>query len=220
MIGIYKVTNPKEKVYIGQSIDVEHRFYEYSLLTNCKSQIKLFRSLKKYGVDSHNFEVLEECSIEDLNERERHYQDYYNVLGEGLNCRLTTSNDKSGKNSLESNRKRSETLKGKRTGPRPDVSERNKIVHKGKTISEEHRKAISKHFKGKPHPYQGPRGVSLRKPILQYSKDRITLIKEHISMQEAAKSVGRGAGDIHRVVTGKGNSCAGFWWKYKEDGEV
>lgn len=216
MIGIYKITNPNGKVYIGQSINIEHRFYEYSLISNCEYQIKLVRSFKKYGPDNHTFEVLEECRVEELNDRERYYQDYFNVLEEGLNCRLTTSSDKSGKNSLESNLKRSKTLKGKKRGPRPDVVERNKIVHKGKTISDEHKKSISKHFKGRPHPYQGPRGVTLRKPILQYSKDRKTLIKEHISMQEAGKSVKRGASDIYRVVSGKGKSCAGYWWKYKD----
>jgi group I intron endonuclease len=216
MIGIYKITNPKGKVYIGQSIDVGHRLYEYTLKTNCQSQIKLFNSLNKYGVDNHTFEIIEECKIEELNERERYYQDLYDVLHKGLNCRLTSSTDKSGKNSLDSNLKRSNTLKGRKRGPRPDVVERNKIVHRGKTISAETRKKMSDVLKGKPHAYQGPRGVSLRKPILQYSKDRTTLIKEHISMQEAAKSVNRGACDIHRVCNGKGKSCAGFWWKYKE----
>lgn len=216
MIGIYKITSPSGKVYIGQSIDIEHRFHEYSLITNCNFQTKLFRSLKKYGANKHSFEILEECALEKLNERERYYQDKYNVLSEyGLNCRLTTTQDKSGKNSLESNKKRSESLKGKKRGPRPDVSERNKKVHKDKIITKEHREAISKHFKGKPHPYQGPRGVTLRKPILQYSKDRTTLIKEHISMQEAAKFVNRRASDIHRIVSGNGNFCAGYWWCYK-----
>lgn len=216
MKGIYKITNPKGKVYIGQSVNVEHRFYEYSLIKNCESQIKLFRSLKKYGPTNHTFELLEECNADILNEKERYYQDYYDVLSKnGLNCKLTTTNDKSGKNSLESNIKRSKTMKGKNRGPRPDVVEKNKIVHKGKIISDEHKKAISNHFKGKPHPYQGPRGVTLRKPILQYSADKTTLIKEHISMQEAAKSVNRGAGDIHRIVSGRGKTCAGYWWTYK-----
>jgi len=216
MIGIYKITNPNGKIYIGQSIDIEHRFYEYKRIRNCKTQPLLFNSFKKYGSDTHIFEILEECSIDELNLKERHYQDYYNVLNNnGLNCKLTTTYDKSGKNSLESNIKRSQTLKGKKRGTRPDVVEKNKIVHRGKTISEQHKKAISNHFKGKPHPYQGPRGVTLRKPILQYSEDRTMLIKEHISMQEAAKSVNRGAGDIHRIVSGKGKTCAGFWWTYK-----
>ena len=216
MIGIYKITNPKGKVYIGQSIDIEHRFYEYKCTTNCKNQTLLFNSLKKYGPHTHKFQILEECNIGELNVKERHYQDYSDVIDTNrLNCRLTTTYDKSGKNSLESNIKRSQTLKGKNRGPRPDVVEKNKIIHRGKTISDEHKKAISNHFKGKPHPYQGPRGVTLRKPILQYSEDKTTLIKEHISIQEAAKSVNRGAGDIHRIVSGRGKTCAGYWWTYK-----
>ena len=216
MIGIYKITNPNGKVYIGQSINIEHRFYQYSIITNCKSQIALFNSLKKYGPSSHTFEILEECNVDELNFKERYYQDYYNVLSEsGLNCRLTTTKDKSGRNTLESNIKRSETLKGVKRGPRPDVVEKNKIIHKGKTISDAHKEAISKYFKGKPHPYQGPRGVTLRMPVLQYSKDRKILLNEYISISEAAKAVGRGGGDIHRVISGKGVSCAGFWWMYK-----
>jgi group I intron endonuclease len=216
MIGIYKITNPNKKVYIGQSINIENRFYQYNIITNCKSQIALFNSLKKYGPALHTFEILEECNVDELNFKERYYQDYYNVLGEnGLNCRLTTTKDKSGRNTLESNIKRSETLKGVKRGPRPDVVEKNKIVHKGKTISDAHKEAISKYFKGKPHPYQGPRGVTLRMPVLQYSKDRKVLLNEYISISEAAKAVGRGGGDIHRVISGKGVSCAGFWWMYK-----
>lgn len=216
MIGIYKVTNPKGKIYIGQSIDIENRICEYTNIRNCKNQLKLYNSLNKYHPNNHIFEILEECNEDELNERERYYQDYYNVLSvNGLNCRLTASSDKSGKNSLESNKKRSETMMGKNKRPRPDVSERNKIVHTGKTISKEHRDAISKHFKGKPHPYQGPRGITLRKPVLQYTKNRNILIKEHKSLQDAGRSVNRGAGDIHRIVSGKGNSCAGYWWSYK-----
>ena len=47
MIGIYKITNPKEKVYIGQSIDIEKRWKRYYYTLNCKSQTALYRSLKK-----------------------------------------------------------------------------------------------------------------------------------------------------------------------------
>ena len=47
--GIYKITNPKNKVYIGQSKDIIKRWYYYKTL-HCKSQIKLYNSLLKYGV--------------------------------------------------------------------------------------------------------------------------------------------------------------------------
>jgi group I intron endonuclease len=96
MIGIYKITSPSGKIYIGQSINIEKRF-KYYKRKSCNGQTILLRSFNKYGVENHKFEIIEECSIELLNERERFYQDLYNVIGKnGLNCILTKTNDKSG----------------------------------------------------------------------------------------------------------------------------
>lgn len=93
MIGIYKITSPSSRIYIGQSIDIEKRLYYYKSL-RCKQQPILFKSLLKYGFTNHIFEVIEECSIDLLNERERYWQDYYDVLNGGLNCVLTKTNEK------------------------------------------------------------------------------------------------------------------------------
>ena len=42
------------------------------------------------------FEIIEQCILTQLNERERYWQDYYDVLGiNGLNCKLTETKDKS-----------------------------------------------------------------------------------------------------------------------------
>ena len=68
MIGIYKITNPNGKVYIGQSIDLERRLYYYKNLKQSNSQILLNRSFLKYGTVNHTFEIIEECEIELLNE--------------------------------------------------------------------------------------------------------------------------------------------------------
>ena len=88
MIGIYKITNPKGKVYIGQSINIHNRKKNYELF-NCHQQPKIYNSLKKYGWEQHIFEVIEECSLEQLNEREMYWGRYYNVLGNnGLNLKL------------------------------------------------------------------------------------------------------------------------------------
>ena len=114
MIGIYKITNPKGKVYIGQSVNIEKRFYMYSLVKNCENQLLLFRSFNKYGVSNHTFEIIEECSVKLLNERERYWQDFYNVLENGLNLRLTKTNDKSGSVSLDTKNKMSLAKKGKK----------------------------------------------------------------------------------------------------------
>ena len=62
-----------------------------------KGQVKLYRSLLKHGPENHKYEILLECVESSLNEQERYYQELYNVLQNGLNCRLTKTEDKSGK---------------------------------------------------------------------------------------------------------------------------
>ena len=89
--GIYKITSPSNRIYIGQSIDIERRFKSYKT-KKAKNQPKLFNSFLKYGTDNHQFEIIEECIFEDLNKRERYWQDYYDVCGKnGLNCLLTNN---------------------------------------------------------------------------------------------------------------------------------
>ena len=112
MIGyIYKITNPKGKIYIGQTISLEHRIWAYSSC-NCKKQIKLYNSIKKYGWENHNLTVLKIVLEEELNIAERYYQDIFNVLSKnGLNCRLTGTKELSGKINKETILKRKEYWK-------------------------------------------------------------------------------------------------------------
>jgi len=97
MVGIYKITSPTKRIYIGQAVNYNVRLSQYQNLNNSKNQRKLYHSFKKYGISSHIFEFIEECRVEDLNKRERYWQDFYNCLGKGLNCLLTSTSDKSGK---------------------------------------------------------------------------------------------------------------------------
>ena len=76
MIGIYKIISPTNKPYIGQSINIKKRFGQYKRF-DCKNQNKLYNSLVKYGWDAHKKDILEECSIEQLNERETYWKQYY-----------------------------------------------------------------------------------------------------------------------------------------------
>ncbi len=102
MVGIYKITSPSGRVYIGQSVNVEKRIKHYKYL-HCKKQRRLYNSLIKYGYENHVFEVVEECKFEDLNNLERYYQEKYNVLGKfGLSCELTNCNNGSRKLSEQS----------------------------------------------------------------------------------------------------------------------
>src|SRR5690606_8377148 len=131
MIGIYKITSPSGKIYIGQSVNIENRIKFYRL-GHLKNQTALMASFRKYGFDNHKFEVIEECDIERLNERERYWQDYYNVLRYGLNCRLTKFKDKSGRLSDETKAKISQSRIGEKN---PNF---------GKSLSLEHKMKLSK----------------------------------------------------------------------------
>lgn len=162
MVGIYKITNPNNRVYIGQSKVIEKRLYCYSNVKNCKNQIRLYRSLVKYGWKNHKFDVIEECLIEQLNERERYWQDYYDVLGEkGMNLILTKTDTKKGtispekivpnrgkKLTLEVTKKMSEAQKGHSRKHKEETKILISQKCMGRVMSESTRNKISNSRKG------------------------------------------------------------------------
>ena len=82
MIGIYKITNIITKdAYIGQSIQIEERFKEHKNPTNWKREKnkKLYQNFLNFGLNNFTFEVLEECEIQELNEKEQYWISYYNT---------------------------------------------------------------------------------------------------------------------------------------------
>jgi len=114
MIGIYKIISPNKKIYIGQSKSIEKRFKSYKKL-RCKSQVKLYRSFLKYGVENHKFEIVCECGVSELNIYERYYQDMYSVIGrDGLNCQLINTDYQNGAVCDETKEKMSIQRKGRK----------------------------------------------------------------------------------------------------------
>lgn len=74
--GIYEITSPSNRVYIGQSININKRWKNYKN-SDCKGQPVLYKSFKKYSPKAHIFEIIEECDKSELNCRERFWQDEY-----------------------------------------------------------------------------------------------------------------------------------------------
>jgi len=112
MTGIYKITSPNGRIYIGQSVDIIIRFKYYRLL-KCEKQVRLYASFVKHGVENHIFEIVEECVIVKLNERERYWQDFYDATGKcGLNCKLSGYWNVKGSHSEETKNKIREKAKG------------------------------------------------------------------------------------------------------------
>lgn len=170
--GIYKITNPKNKIYIGQSINIKSRFACYKAV-KCKRQVKLYNSFKKYGVENHKFEILHYCHPEKLNELEAYYIELFQSFNNknGLNLKSGGYNSSY---SNESKRKMSEARIGKKASMQTIIklreshkghkgwnkglkhSDETKLKmrknHKGmlgKKMTDEHKSKISKANKGK-----------------------------------------------------------------------
>lgn len=100
MIGIYKITKKENgKSYIGQSNNIERRIKEHQSKRTHPYPIE--NAIQKYGKDAFTYEVLEECKLEELDEKEKYWIAYYNTYkGFGYNC-----NEGGGKSSGENNPK-------------------------------------------------------------------------------------------------------------------
>ena len=236
MAYIYKITNPKGKVYIGQTTDIAKRKQSYSKNLNV-NQTKIYNSIKKYGWDSHIFEIIEECDIDLLNNRERYFQELFNCIGQtGLNCRLTKTNDKSGLFSEETKLKMSEV--GKTKFEKIEKLKRSRHDWTGKKHSEETKKKMSEAAKGKPktkdHIAKLPQNQKgkfrakysqelknkmfnsslSKKKINQITRDGV-LINTFLSSNHAAKCIGlTKGGNIRSCANGKIPTAYGFIWRY------
>ena len=87
--GIYKITNLSTKQsYIGQSVNIQDRIKQHikcGLGIDASHTNMLYNSMQKYGVWSFAFELIEQCSKEQLNEREKFYISLYQTDKFGYN---------------------------------------------------------------------------------------------------------------------------------------
>jgi len=81
MIGIYKITNHLGQIYVGSSNDI-YRRWNFHMSKIRKGKLKVHKSIEKYGLESHKFEVLEECEYKILAIKERFWQDKLNSYSE------------------------------------------------------------------------------------------------------------------------------------------
>lgn len=178
-IGIYKITSPSNKIYIGQSVELDKRLIAYQR-GKCKAQTKLYNSIKKYGFDKHLFEVIEICEVEKLNERERFYQELFNVIGDGgLNLKLTKTTDKSGRHSDETKDKiRRKAIGRKRNAGVSEQINKTRIKRglvKGNYHSEEWKEILSEKIKGDKNP---AKREDVKKKISEANTGRIKTEEE------------------------------------------
>ena len=91
MIGIYKITNKiNNKCYIGQSVNINKRWNAHIHQFNNIDvyNYPLYRAFRKYGIENFSFEIIETCSRDKLNEREKYWIQYYDSCYNGYNQSL------------------------------------------------------------------------------------------------------------------------------------
>ena len=173
MIGIYKITNPKGKIYVGRSINLEKRKKDYSRLSQTKGQPLIHNSILKYSWEYHTFEILEICSLEELNQKEIYWINFFNCIEKGLNLKEGGYNI------------------GKHH-PQTIIKMRNTKLGKKQPWVVPQATAMGKSNKGKTRTETFKTNIRLNniKPVLQYDKQE-NLIKEWECGYDAARFLGK-----------------------------
>lgn len=79
--GIYKITNLENGMcYVGQSVNLIERWRQHikrGIGAETPTRNKLYPAMLAIGVENFTFEVIEECSKDQLDEREDYWQNYF-----------------------------------------------------------------------------------------------------------------------------------------------
>lgn len=81
--GIYKITNLKNNlVYIGQTVNFGIRRRDH---WSDKTNDDLHNDIQKLGREYFKFEIIEKCDVDQLDEREKYWIEYYDSYNMGYN---------------------------------------------------------------------------------------------------------------------------------------
>lgn len=79
--GIYKITNLQNNMcYVGQSTNIAERWKQHikrGLGADTPTRNKLYPIMQTVGVENFSFEIIEECTKSQLNDREDYWQDFF-----------------------------------------------------------------------------------------------------------------------------------------------
>lgn len=194
MKGVYLITNTITGAkYVGQSVDIQRRFTEHKTPNaSLKSKSALFVSdIRRYGIESFRFEVLEECSEAELRTKEKKWID---KLQPEYNVQRTPRAV-----SEERRKQISATLK-RRWEEKPEIEKRAIIERqligprKGHPVSEETREKLRRANLG-----QGRYGVRIAETGVVYR-----------TAKECAKALGCSYFTILNGINGKTKTTKGY----------
>lgn len=176
--GIYKITSPSGKIYIGQSSNLKKRYFEYKNAL-CKKQAALYNTIIKYGFESLKFEIICFCKEDELNELEIKYIEQFNSFdtANGLNLK---SGGRFFKFSTETKERMSKTRK--------ELYSQGKIIppNKGKHLSEETKLKLRIFNTGKAAAFKGRKHSEKSKELIRWKrKNQVITASHRLSLSRA-----------------------------------
>lgn len=89
--GIYKITNIKNNMcYIGQAKDIASRWNQHckrGVGADTPTKNKIYPAMLEYGIENFTFEIIEDCELEKLGEREKFWQEYFKAKEYGYSIK-------------------------------------------------------------------------------------------------------------------------------------
>lgn len=181
---IYKITNPSGSIYIGKTINLSKRLDRYKNL-HCKSQINIYRSLLKYGFNSHEVTILHELPIDVTNLVLSGYEIFYIKVFRDAGFNLMNLTD--GGEGLLGKKHSKETIDKMRLsakGVSPAARAAALAFHTGRKMPEEQRRKIGDSSRGCSLSENHKRKISERKKGVVFSDTH----KEKLSAAHKGKS--------------------------------
>jgi len=231
--GIYKIEHIESgKTYIGQSDDLERRLNAHkNWFMNPKRIINrhLYNYAKKYSIDAFTFEILQECNIDALDEREIHW---YNIYKDNtFNVRLDPVTNRGIKRTDEFCAINSEIQKKKFADPNNLAKHREMI--KQRSLNKEWVKNVKEGAKKRAADPEWRRkqkkavndperikqikiknfNTGYSKCVASYSIDN-QFVDYFLNAKEASLIVGGERGNIVNCLNGRIPSAYGYKWKY------
>lgn len=200
--GIYCIENKiNNKKYIGQSIDIEKRWYNHinALELKYHYNIHLQRAWDKYGSSNFDFYILELCDKRYLDEKEIYYITKYDTFKNGYN---RTSGGKGVPDIIVSE----------------EVRKKIAVASTGRFYSEKTREKMRQHMLKQ---FQDSEFVkAFRKniesqmmPVCCYNQSGY--ICSYTNIHEAAKAIGAEPTNVCKVLKGKHKTCNGYTFCYE-----
>lgn len=231
--GIYSIENKtNHKKYIGQSVNIKNRWchHKADLKNGEHDNDYLQKSWNKYGDQNFEFKILEECSENMLNDRERYYIDLYNTMNRDYGYNLKSGGQDKNyatedvKNKISKGNKKyykehpeakiQSSINAYKQWSNPEIKA--KIIGEnngmyGKTHMEEAKKKISEAQKGHISKFR------IKIPVFCVELNKV--FEDSVcACYELDLGINR-AGNIREVCEGIRNrkTVGGYHWKYLEN---